>query len=442
MNNDTNTTEEIKSMLEMSGKGYPKPSLSNCKLILNTDPNLKGAIRHNAMSCKDEIVRNMWWHRDGKAISDTDVTYIKCYLEETYGISNEKNIRDSIIMVSNDNRFHPVIDYLNSLTWDGNERIRKALHHFLGADESDLTYESLKLMMLRAVSRAFHPGCKFDTMLCLVGGQGVGKSTFFRFLAHDDRWFSDDIRNLADDKVFQRLQGHWIIEMSEMTATTNAKSIEDIKSFIGRQSDNYKLPYAIHAMDWPRQCIFAGTSNKMQFLPADRSGNRRFLPIQCNGNNAEVHILNNPAESRAYIDQMWAEIMTIYNSGDYCLTLDKEMSSALAEYQQNYVPEDSDEAAINGYLDDITDYDTHVCAKQLFYDALGRPENAVPKSWELNAINEILASRPDWERGPHHRFGYGIGTQRSWIKRRPVPKNIKEEFLPLISYDQEELPFF
>ena len=43
----------------------------------------------------------------------------------------------------------------------------------------------------------FQPGCKFEIMLCLVGGQGAGKSTFFRLLAVRDEWFSDDLRKLC-----------------------------------------------------------------------------------------------------------------------------------------------------------------------------------------------------------------------------------------------------
>ena len=74
-------------------------------------------------------------------------------------------------------------------------------------------------------------------MLCLVGGQGAGKSTFFRLLAVRDEWFSDDLRKLDDENVYRKLQGHWIIEMSEMMATANAKSIEEIKSFLSRQKE-------------------------------------------------------------------------------------------------------------------------------------------------------------------------------------------------------------
>ncbi len=91
--------------------------------------------------------------------------------------------------------------------------------------------------MLGAVKRVFEPGSKFEMMLVLNGGQGAGKSTFVRFLAIKDEWFSDDLRKLDDEKIYQRLAGHWIIEMSEMVATANAKSIEDTLS-TGQLSTN------------------------------------------------------------------------------------------------------------------------------------------------------------------------------------------------------------
>lgn len=428
---------QVSDLLVRNKKGFV-PTKLNCRTILLNDPKLAGAICYNAMSCRIEIVKDMWWQRKSDALNDTDLAYIRCYFEKEYGITHEKNINDAITTVAHDNQFHPIKDYLNSLVWDGQERIRNALHHFLGADTSDLTYESLKLTMLGAVARVFEPGCKFETMLCLVGGQGVGKSTFFRFLAHNDQWFSDDLRNLSDEKVYQRLQGHWIIEMSEMTATASAKSIEDIKSFLGRLRDTYKQPYAVHPNDYPRQCIFAGTSNKIQFLPPDRSGNRRFLPIQCNANEAEVHILANPEESKQYIDQMWAEIMEIYRSGEYSLTLTPAMMKDLEELQTNYVPEDSEEAAILGYLNDPEKPPVRVCARQIYYEVLGHSENDYPKSRELNAINEIIASQPDWVRGPHARFGDLVGIQRSWVRKTPTEE---EEFHPLTEYEQQELPF-
>ena len=125
-------------------------------------------------------------------------------------------------------------------------------------------------------------------------------------LAVKDEWFSDDLRRLDDDNVYRKLQGHWIIEMSEMIATANAKSIEEIKSFLSKQKETYKVPYETHPADRLRQCVFAGTTNRQDFLPRDRTGNRRFIPVPVDAELAEVHILDNEAESRAYIDQLLA----------------------------------------------------------------------------------------------------------------------------------------
>ncbi|ATO98424.1 hypothetical protein CG447_00010 [Faecalibacterium duncaniae] len=44
-------------------------------------------------------------------------------------------------------------------------------------------------------------------MLCLVGGQGAGKSTFFRLLAGRDEWFSDDLKKLDDEMCTASCKG-------------------------------------------------------------------------------------------------------------------------------------------------------------------------------------------------------------------------------------------
>ena len=97
-------------------------------------------------------------------------------------------------------------DRLRALCWDGVPRVRNALHHFLGAEVNDYHERCLRTFMLGAVKRVFQPGCKFELMLVLVGGQGAGKSTFLRSLAMEPDWFSDDLRNLSDKDVFHRLK--------------------------------------------------------------------------------------------------------------------------------------------------------------------------------------------------------------------------------------------
>ena len=130
----------------------------------------------------------------------------------------------------------------------------------------------------------------------------------------------------------------------------NAKSIEEIKSFLSRQKEVYKIPYETHPADRPRQCVFGGTSNALDFLPLDRSGNRRFIPVMVYPEQAEVHILEDEAASRAYIEQMWAEAMEIYRSGRFKLAFSPAMQRYLKEHQRDFMPEDTKAGMIQAYL--------------------------------------------------------------------------------------------
>ena len=324
--------EALRESLEMSDRGNPKQTIGNAVKVFREDPFLAGAIRMNELTDRIDIVRDMGWQRDGDVLNDTDKDYITLYMEEHYGISYDSVIDKAINIVANENRYHPIREILMKLKWDGVPRIENALTHFLGVEKTELTTEALKIFMLGAVARLFEPGIKFETTVCLVGDQGAGKSTFFRLLAIKDEYFSDDLKRLDDEKIVVKLQGHWILEMPEMLATLNAKMVEEIKSFLSRQKDTYRTPYEKHPKDRKRQCVFAGTSNKLEILPMDKSGNRRIIPIETHMEEAEVHILEDEAASRECIMQMWAEIMEVYQSGEYSLVLPKRLADALAKY--------------------------------------------------------------------------------------------------------------
>ena len=227
-----------------------------------------------------------------------------------------------------------------------------------------------------------------------------------------DEWFSDDLKKLDDDKVFAKLQGHWIIEMSEMLATSNAKSIEEIRSFISRQKETYRTPYETQPKDRLRQCVFGGSSNTLDFLPLDRAGNRRFLPVMIYPEKAEVHILEDEAASREYLLQVWAEAMTIYRSGEYSMKFSKEIQRQLVEVQKDFMPEDTEAGQIQGFLEHYTG--NVVCSKQLFKEALGHAFEE-PKRWQLHNINEIMNTVVrGWKPFSNPRMFAGYGRQRGW----------------------------
>ena len=206
------TIEEVRNSLEQNQKGKVFNTAANYKRVLQADPLLKGAIRKNLLTERIDIVRSLGWYRDSPTLTDVDIKYLLLYFEENYGLTVEKRIEDAVKVIANENRYHPVCDFLNGLEWDGTERIRYCLHHFLGSDTDDYTYEALKLFLLGAISRAFKPGCKFEVMLCLVGGQGAGKSTFFRMLAINDDWFSDDLKKLDDEMCTAKCRGTGLLK--------------------------------------------------------------------------------------------------------------------------------------------------------------------------------------------------------------------------------------
>ena len=427
----------------MTDNGAIKNSIRNCVTVFSKDPILQGAISYNLLTERVDIVKPLWWKKQTATLNDTDLNYLMLYLEDNYALTSEKKIQKAIAIVADCNKYHPIQDYLNSLEWDGTERIRYALSKYLGAEESEYVYQCLRLFMLGAIHRVFKPGCKFEVMLCLVGGQGAGKSTFFRLLAVKDEWFSDDLRKIDDENVYRKMQGHWIIEMSEMIATANAKSIEEIKSFLSRQKEVYKIPYETHPEDRLRQCVFGGTSNALDFLPLDRSGNRRFLPVMVYPEQAEVHILDDEAASRAYIEQVWAEAMTTYKSGDFKLSFTPEMIQYLKEHQRDFMPEDTKAGMILAYLDRCTG--DAVCSKQLYREALNHPFDE-PKQWEIREINEIMNQCvTGWNYFSNPRMFPQYGRQKGWERESATTdtgnedEKIPDGFVPVT--EQMELPF-
>ena len=441
------TVEEVRGSLDLTDSGAIKTAELSDRL--SEDPYLqkKGQVQHSSHGAYRALEATLVKKCRQRSLVDTDLNY-PLYLKDKYGLTSEKKIQKAISIIADRNKYHPIRDYLNSLEWDGTERIRYALTRFLGADESEYTYQCLRLFMLGAISRVFKPGCKFEVMLCLVGGQGAGKSTFFRLLAVKDEWFSDDLKKIDDDNVYRKMQGPWIIEMSEMIATANAKSIEDIKSFISRAKETYKVPYETHPADRLRQCVFGGSSNTMDFLPLDRSGNRRFLPIMVHPERAEVHILEDEAASRAFVDMMWAEAMFIYHNFPVKLTLSKDMDKELKELQKQFMPEDTKAGLIQSFLDNYNG--TQVCSKLIYAEALNHPFDE-PKQWEIREINEIMNNSIEgWTPFSNPRIFAKYGRQRGWERTPPsgnelsaTGSNLLDSFRELTEEEarQMELPF-
>lgn len=429
--------ENILPFLDRNDKGQIKQNLNNCTFILQNDQMFKGAFRRNLLKDVNDVIGEMPWIRRSDSITDTDINNIRLYMEQNYQISSEKNIWSAIDIVSNENSYHPIVDRLSTLEWDGIPRIDTALHRFLGAEKSDYTAEVMRLHMLAAIHRVMKPGCKYDICLVFVGNQGGGKSTFLRQLAIEDEWFTDDLKNVSDVKVYERLKGHWIIELSEMSAIKKA-GIEDVKSFLSCQKDSYRMPYARVSEDRPRQCIVCGTSNNPRFLPLDRTGNRRFAPVIVDSEKAEVHPLYNEKKSREYILQMWAEAMVIYRESvgadNLKLTFSKEMEDYAKQMQKDCMKEDVIFGQLESYLEEHED--ERVCCAMIACEVFG-VENPKKQNYDADKYTEILRLC-GWKCINSRRFPK-YGGQKAWIKEGGIHDAEASGFISV--RDTDEIPF-
>lgn len=212
----------------------------------------------------------------------------------------------------------------------------------------------------------------------------------------------------------------------------------------GIRTEKGELNRWIKATNRLRQCVFGGTTNRQDFLPRDRTGNRRFLPVTVYPERAEVHILDDEAAARTYIEQMWAEAMTVYRSGKYKLSFSMEMNRYLNAHQQDFMQEDTQAGMIYAYLEDYTG--DRVCSKQLYEEALGNLNS--PADWETRAICEIMNTGiaggiiQGWVAYKSPKRYKKYGSQKGWERVNQAPpegdgfQEITEE-----EARQMELPF-
>ena len=208
--------EEIKDELwldelDLTKKGLIKPSLANISLVLENDPQLKGAIAYNDF--REELVRKAgtpWCECknpvNGEPWRNEDDVQVKKFLEVNYKLSPQiARFTDAVSIAGYNNRFHPIKDYLESLKWDEKPRLDSLLTRYLGVVDNDYTSAVSRKILCAAVARIFEPGVKFDFVLILEGKQGKGKSTFIKTLGR--HWFGDNISSFKGKDAVECLQG-------------------------------------------------------------------------------------------------------------------------------------------------------------------------------------------------------------------------------------------
>lgn len=421
-------------------------SVKNFEIALDNDSRLKGKIKFDEFSQQTYLMGNTPWEtsrNNYRAWSSFDDSALFAILQSDYGLSSRNDYFDALKNVAMRNRFHPVRDLLNSLKWDEREHIRGLLPDYLGAEDTEYTYQVWRLWMLGAVSRIFQPGCKFDYTVIFQGRQGLGKSTFLQLMALNDGWFNDSLDSLDSDKAAQSLMGSWIIELAELKSLARtAGGVDSVKRFLTATQDKYRVPYERRADIFLRQSVFAGTTNKSDFLQ-DETGNRRFLIIQTGVHEPKKNLFD--PEAMNDIKAAWAEAVHIYKTEKPRLLLPESCRKQAEELQAESMSDDGKIGIIQEYLSDKH----RTCAIEIWQKALG--EQGRPAKWQASEISNIILGLPEWERIPNPtKFGeYGSqrGFQRKTTNTLPEKDcssksgDCSNDFMEISESELAELPF-
>lgn len=298
-------------------------------------------ISRNVFAGIDEIVGGGFNDRD---INDVSDILSSIFVRKFKFSATSAAINREIMSVAYDNTYHPILEYLGDLKWDGVERIDKWLVDFASADDTPFNRTVGRKVLVAAVRRIKKPGVKFDTLLVLEGKQGAGKSRLVGKLAISNDWFCESLSMKLDDKAKAELLSQaWIVEFQELDGIGKATS-QDLKHFLSQRVDMYRKSYGKGARPYPRHSVIIGTTNESDYL-RDLTGNRRIWPVL-------VGEIDLDGFSKV-LDQLWAEAVVLEAGGER-LELPKELWGAAAELQKRRLVEDPYSDVLFGALQNRT----------------------------------------------------------------------------------------
>lgn len=318
----------------VSGRGASLVALGNHKIVIDTK-STNNAVRILAnYPCDNTTVGELLYYNifendlylgacppwanpktfEPHEVADYDYIEIRMWFERLGFKMSREDIVDVVALVAKKNVKNPPKDWFEKLKWDGQPRLNTWLIDYLNAGQEPKEYLSAIGMkwMVAAVTRIYKPGAKFDEILVLEGGQGIGKSTALRILGtfdgHD--YFTDhavDIGGNKETDSLRILQGKIIVEMSEFVSFRKAET-NAMKGFLSRQYDEYRVPWGRGLTKRARMFVFAGSLNPSDMGLFTDDENRRYLPFVV---QSEIDF----EKLKKVRNQLWAEAVHLYKQG-------------------------------------------------------------------------------------------------------------------------------
>ncbi|MGV0910855.1 VapE domain-containing protein [Martelella sp. FOR1707] len=399
---------------------WPKASLEGNPLKDHPDN-----VRYALMRLGVDARRNLFINADeitGQGLDDRDLNEIieilsSKFLRDLHFKASPSAVKRELIAVAHDQAYHPVIDYLDGLAWDGTPRIDTWLRDYCGAEDSELNRAFGSKLLIAGVRRIKQPGVKFDTMLVLEGPQGAGKSGLAERLAVRKEWFCGNLDLKSDDKTKAELLARaWIVECQELDGMNHTTS-QSLKKFLSTDTDNYRKAYGHDARGYRRHCIIIGTTNEDAYL-RDLTGNRRFWPVKV----GEIDL----ARLKEDVHQLWAEAVVRERAGEE-IGLPRHLWQAAADVQTVRLVEDTFEPVLEDWFGERTGRVSLESVKLLLGFEGGRMR--APEAQRLRMIMDRIGwdyntfrLHDPGQGGISPRKGFARGTdderKAEWIARR------------------------
>lgn len=337
--------ENKKSIFAETKDGSLKTTaVKNIVLILKTDDNLKDLFRFNEFTSEIDVVRDAEIKTTVGVINifkgqytDQAINAVELYIESSkkYGGATFKNqvIDQGITNVARMNSYNPVVDYMNKAyaMWDKKPRLDDLFVDYLGAVPDPTTKLITELWFLGAVAKAYNPKTKFDFVLDIVGGQGVGKTTLLQRIAPLGL-YTDQFNTFTNKDDFEVMKNALIVNDDEMTAS-NSASFEEIKKFITMQSFEYRKAYARKSETFQKKFVLARTTNEVRHLK-DRSGDRRFISIFANSKKQKKSPITDLSDE--YVMQVWGETVYLFKNIKDPFLLSEDQKELLEENRKQF----------------------------------------------------------------------------------------------------------
>jgi predicted P-loop ATPase len=394
----------------VGAQGQVLGNLANALLALRSDSDCQGMVKYDEMLGAPMLCRPVPRHgavRSGpdvfepRPVRDDDVVAIQEWLQiEGIPTVSKDTTHSAVDLIAQENKFHPVREYLDGLVWDGTDRLPEWLNCYLGVVPTAYATAVGTMFLISLVARILRPGCKSDYMLILQGSQGAKKSSACQILGGE--WFSDNMpENLASKDASQHIRGKWLIELAELHALGRSE-MTGLKAFLTRPVEIYRPSYGRKEVHEPRQVVFIGSTNKNAFL-RDETGGRRFWPVTVG--HIDLDLL---AQDR---DQLFAEAVVRYRRGETWWPTAEFEREHIAPEQEDRYEADAWEDLIGEFLErmrkEAAPLAPKVTVHQVARDALSLEPSKLG-TLEQRRITAVL-ERAGWRRGKR------TGKCRYWV---------------------------